>query len=470
LITQEPVLPPILSFERGTLILSGLSRSGLPPVLRNDPWQWDSRSLCWRCDAVHYSGALNRLTELGFEVRDTLGPFQAVRWGARNLPELWEHQAGALQAWMNQGSGLVVLPTGAGKTEVALAIMAKTAISTLVVAPVRDLMYQWHQRILRGLNYDAGIIGDNIYNLKPVSVTTYDSAYIHMDKLGGQFGLIVFDECHHLPGGARRDAAVMCAAPMRLGLTATPRRSDGRHADLEWLIGPTVYEMPLSRAKGDTLADYEVVRIPVYLEPGERARYDALSQKVRGFMYERRKDKPRYSWEDLCAETGKDPAARKAQKAYFAKQAIEDRAKEKLRVLEDIFRLHGGSRVIVFVGSNAMARDVSLRFLIPCIISQTKKHERRDILEGFANGVYPAIVANQVLDEGVDVPKAKIGVVLGGKSSGRQAIQRLGRLLRRQGGEKAVLYEIVCQETKEVARSRARRRSDAYQGTRHRRL
>ena len=459
-----------LSYDRGTLILAGLNQSGLPPDLHGEPWQWDSRSLCWRCDAIHYLQAQGQLASAGLEVRDTVPRFGNVRWGTINLPELWEHQNRALDAWMNLGSGLVVLPTGAGKTEVALAIMARTAISTLIVAPVRDLMYQWHQRILRGLNHDAGIIGDNIYNLKPVSVTTYDSAYIHMDKLGDYFGLIVFDECHHLPGRLRREAAVMSAAPLRLGLTATPQRSDGRHANLDRLIGPKVYEMPLSKAKGGTLADYEVVRIPVHLEPEERVRYDALSVEVRGFMYGRRQEKPEYSWEDLCAETGKDPAARKAQKAYFAKQAIEDRAKEKLRVLEDIFRLHEGSRVIVFVGSNAMARDVSLRFLVPCIISQTKKPERRDVLEGFAEGIYPAIAANQVLDEGVDVPKAKVGVVLGGKSSSRQAIQRLGRLLRKKGREKAVLYEVVCEETKEVARSRARRRSDAYQGARYRRI
>ena len=84
-------------------------------------------------------------------MHDTVLRFQAVRWGEIKLPELWEHQAEALDAWLNQGSGLVVLPTGAGKTEVALAIMARTAISTLILAPVRDLMYQWHQRILRGL-------------------------------------------------------------------------------------------------------------------------------------------------------------------------------------------------------------------------------------------------------------------------------------------------------------------------------
>ncbi len=277
--------PESLSFDRSTLTLSDLARSGLPPNLRGNPWQWDSRSLTWRCDAIHYSQVVEQFSNTGFVLHDTVPRFQAVRWGEIKLPELWEHQAEALDAWLNQGSGLVVLPTGAGKTEVALAIMARTAISTLILAPVRDLMYQWHQRILRGLNYDAGIIGDNIYNLKPVSVTTYDSAYIHMDKLGDCFGLIVFDECHHLPGKLRRDAAVMCAAPMRLGLTATPQRSDGRHADLDWLIGPKVYEMPLSDAKGATLADYDVVRIPVHLEPDERARYDALSREVRGFMY-----------------------------------------------------------------------------------------------------------------------------------------------------------------------------------------
>jgi superfamily II DNA or RNA helicase len=117
-----------------------------------------------------------------------------------------------------------------------------------------------------------------------------------------------------------------------------------------------------------------------------------------------------------------------------------------------------------------MARDVSLRFLIPCLLNHSGKKERREILEGFGKGEYPAIVANQVLDEGVDMPKAKVAVVVGGKASGRQAIQRLGRVLRRSGNEKAVLYEVICEDTKEEERSRKRRRSDAYQGTRHRRI
>ncbi len=83
------------------------------------------------------------------------------------------------------------MPTGTGKTEVALAAMAQTGVATLVVAPIRDLMYQWHRRILKGLGYDAGIVGDNTFNLRPVTVTTYDSACIHMQDFGDEFQFAV---------------------------------------------------------------------------------------------------------------------------------------------------------------------------------------------------------------------------------------------------------------------------------------
>src|SRR5260370_31374445 len=114
------------------------------------------------------------------------------------------------------------MPTGTGKTEVALAAMAAARVATRVVAPVRDLMHQWHQRILRRLGYDAGIVGDSLFDLRPLTVTTYDSAYLHMAEMGDRFGLIIFDEAHHLPGASYGEAALLCAAPFRMGLTATP--------------------------------------------------------------------------------------------------------------------------------------------------------------------------------------------------------------------------------------------------------
>jgi len=419
-------------------------------------------------DAIDYADVRRLLHEAGIQLEDLAPRWLKIHWPRVEIHELRAEQTAALSAWLETRRGLIVMPTGTGKTEVALSIMARTAISTLVVAPVRDLMYQWHRRIAAGLGYDAGVIGDNLFRVKPVSVTTYDSACIHMDKLGDQFGLIVFDECHHLPGQVRRDAARMSAAPMRLGLSATPERSDGRHADLPGLIGPVVYELPLAEVRGRTLAEFEVVRIPVHLSEEEQARYDRLSWEVRRYLIERRKTDPRFTWQDLCGETGTTPEARRALKAYFAKKAIEDRAEEKLRVLEDLFRLHLGEPAIIFAGSNAMARDVSRRFLIPCLLNHCGKRERLEVLQGLEQGVYAALVANQVLDEGVDLPEVKVAVVIGGTASTRQAQQRLGRILRRCGNQRATLYEIVCTDTNEERRSRQRRSSAAYTGTRHR--
>lgn len=467
--TRRPVS---LSFDRGTLLLTGLERTELPTIPGPSAWAWDRRVAAWRCDAIHYPfvrGDGNNDSVIA--CHDDVPRPIPVSWPKTELPELRAEQAEALAAWIRAGRrGQVIMPTGTGKTEVAFAAMAEARVSTLVVAPVRDLMYQWHRRILKTFGYDAGIVGDNLFNIKPVTVTTYDSAYIHMDKMGAGFGLLVFDEEHHLPGKSRRDAAILSTAPLRLGLTATPERSDGRHADLDWLIGPVVYHMPFHEAKGSTLADFDVVRIPVALKDDEQASYDRCSRTVRQFIASRREDRPGYTWPDLCKESGQDPEARHAQKSYYLKQSIENRAAEKLRVLEDLFRLHNGQQILVFAGSNAMAIEVSKRFLVPTILSHTRKRERLAVLEGFAQGLFRVLVANRVLDEGVDVPEAKVGIVIGGQASTRQAKQRLGRILRRSGGARATLYEVVCGDTKEVERSRKRRRSDAYERTRHRRI
>ncbi|MCR4413759.1 MAG: DEAD/DEAH box helicase family protein [Thermoguttaceae bacterium] len=392
---------PILSFKGGTLVLEGVEQAALATVFGPSPWLWDRRIAAWRADAMEYSQVCRKLDEAGIDFADRVPAWEPVRWPRVTLRRPRPEQQSAQAAWNLGRRGVLVMPTGTGKTEVALAIMAEAAVSTLVVVPVRDLMYQWHRRIAEGLGYDAGIIGDNLFRVRPISVTTYDSACIHMEQFGNRFALVVFDECHHLPGPVRRDAARMSAAPMRLGLTATPQRSDGRHVDLDTLIGPIVYQVSLPELAGKTLAPYEVVRIPVHLSPDEQARYDRLSREVRRYIAEQRKTDPKYSWKDLCSATGKAPEARRAMKAYYAKRSIEDRADEKLRVLEDLFRLHAGEPCLVFAGSNAMARDVSRRFLIPCLLNHCGKRERLEVLHGLAAGEYPALVANQVLDEGV---------------------------------------------------------------------
>ncbi len=459
-------------YDRGTLVLDGLADRELHGAFGDEPWQWDERIGAWRCDAVHYAAVREILSRsFGPRADDTVPSPPRMAWPKVDLPKLRPEQREALAAWRaGRMRGQVIMPTGTGKTMVALAAMAAARAATLVVAPVRDLMYQWHRQIEQHLGYDAGIVGDNLYNLQPVTVTTYDSAYIHAAELGSRFGMLIYDEEHHLAGASRREAAIMNTAPCRLGLTATPERADGKHADLAWLVGPEVYRMSIAAARGRTLAEFEVVRVPVALTDPEQAVYDQCTRQVRSFLALRRDAKKGYDWQDLCKESAADPAARSAQKAYRVKQAIEDRATEKLRVLEDLFRLHIGQKTIVFAGSNAMAMEVSRRFLAPTILSHTPKGERRTVLDGFADGSFPVLIANRVLDEGIDVPAAKIAIVLGGQASTRQAKQRLGRILRRQGNAPATLYEVVCENTKEVYRSRQRRASDAYERTRHRRI
>jgi len=482
-----------LDFSQGTLILRGWVDKAVKAVFGSDIWRWDHRINAWRCQAFHYINVRDALDlrSVG-ETIDRVVQFAPVVLGQVSLPPLRPEQQAAVDAWFatrdqRQASpvnpsecadrcdtdshvGVIVMPTGTGKTEVAMSIMEKLRCTALIVAPIRDLMYQWQRRILRSLGYDAGIIGDSLYNVKPISVTTYDSACIHMPTLGNQFQLIIFDECHHLPSSMRRDAARMSVAWHRIGLTATPERTDGRHLDLDQLIGPVVYRLHIEEVRGKSLAEYQIFRIAVHLSPREQGLYDKLAKQVSSYVYECRKEDAAFTWSKLCADSANDPAARQAMSAYRQKQFIEDHAEEKNRVLEDLFRLHAGQPIIVFAGSNSMARAVSRRFLIPCLLSHCGKKERLDYLEGLRDGLYPAIIANRVLDEGVDLPDVKIAIVIGGMASTKQAKQRLGRILRRSGTQEATLYEVVCKDTNETLRSRKRRASDAYARTRHRRM
>lgn len=453
-----------LSFDQGTLLLSGVDARCVDRLFAPDLWVFDPRVGKFRADAMHYTAVASVLrAKLAAPLVDHVPDWKPVprlvtshEDTAGKQVELRGDQRRAVEAWLAPRRGCIVMPTGTGKTEVALHLIQTIAESTLIVAPVRDLMYQWHRRILERTGIDAGILGDGVYRVSPLAVTTYDSAYLHMARLGNQFSLIVFDECHHLPGPSRQDAARMCAAPFRLGLTATPERGDGRHALLTSLIGATVYRQKLKDARGTTLADYDVQRIPVYLSDRERERYDGLSDTIRQYMYQRRRDDPKFTWQKLCGESGRDPEARRALRAFHAKSALEDRAEDKFRVLEDLFRLHVGEPCLIFTGTNAMARDISRRFLIPCLLNHCGKRERLDILTGLQEGRYPAIVANRVLDEGVDLPDVKVAIVIGGSASPRQALQRLGRILRRSRYGRGVLYEVVAKETRDVARARKR--------------
>lgn len=447
-----------LTFDRGSLRLDAPVGTRVPSYL-----VWDDRVAAWRTAAVNLARLREDAARYRLELDDTSERFFDPPPIRPTLPPLRGDQLAAIEAWERAGGrGVIVKPTGTGKTEIALSIVARHAAPALVVAPLRDLMYQWQRRIRQGLGFDAGILGDGRREIWPITVTTYESAYIHMKEIGNRYRLVVYDEAHHLPGPTRHESALDCLAPLRLGLTATPARGDGREHLLRELIGPTVYEEDVASARGRTLADYAIIRVPIHLGEAEQAELDDLSRQIRRFVALRRREEGSFDWTELARRSRTDAEAREILRRWRRKLQIVHRSAEKLRVLEDIFRLHPGEQCVIFTASNRMALDVSARFLVPALTSHSDKHERNAVLDGFARGTLRAIAACEVLNEGWDAPAVKVGVVLGGEKGVREAVQRLGRLLRRSGDRGARLYEVVVQETADVTRARRRGRTDAY--------
>jgi superfamily II DNA or RNA helicase len=336
-----------------------------------------------------------------------------------------------------------------------------------VLAPTLDLVRQWYDVLRTTFGTAVGVIGGGEYDVQPLTVCTYDSAYIHMDHLGDRFGLVVFDECHHLPGAAYALAARAAVAPFRLGLTATLERPDGRHAELDTLVGPVVYRKDIVDLSGDYLSSYETVRLVVELSPEDRAIHDAERGLYRDYVARNgiRMSSPT-GWSDFIIRSSRTDEGRRAMQAYRRQREISFAAPAKLDYVSLLLERHRGDRTLLFTQDNATAYEVSRRFLVPVITHETKVRERSEILaglaEGPATGGYGAVVTSKVLNEGVDIPAANVAVVISGSASVREHVQRLGRILRPQDGKHAILYELVTARTAETSTSARRRDHSAY--------
>ena len=149
--------------------------------------------------------------------------------------------------------------------------------------------------------------------------------------------------------------------------------------------------------------------------------------------------------------------------AFQEQRRIALAAPAKLHLLEQLLDMHAQDRVLVFTYDNATVYQISRRFLVPAITHQTKAKERKHILDGFLTGEYNCVVTSRVLNEGVDVPAANVGIVLSGTSTVAEHVQRLGRLLRKHGDKEATLIEVVSRGTVEEFSSERRRQHQAYQ-------
>jgi len=457
---------PTLQFDRGTLILH--------PPPRGKDWvdyaTWDDRIERFRIPAIHYRNLVQILKGTGTPLIDQAQAFQEIDLVPSLEMEPYPHQQEALTAWMQGGSsGVVVLPTAAGKTYLAQLAIQATQRSTLVMVPTLDLMHQWYAHLVAAFpDAEIGLLGGGSRDgLRPdanghrtaILISTYDSAAIHAETLGNQYALLVFDECHHLPSDFNRVIAEYAIAPYRLGLTATPDRSDGRHADLQTLIGPQVYRRAAAELSGSALAKHKAVQIKVKLSPRERDRYDELIQTRNDFLKESNIFLgSTQGWQHFVQASARSQAGRRAMLAHREAKAIAFGTEGKLRILVDLLAQHHPERTLIFTDDNATVYRISQAFLIPAITHQTAVKERHDILTRFREGEYRTLVASRVLNEGVDVPEASVAIVLSGTGSTREYIQRLGRILRR-GKDKdklALLYEVVAENTSEENTSRRR--------------
>ncbi len=450
-----------LTFSSGTVEIHGLDAS--TEHLLSD-CRWDKRAACFRAPAMKYAAVVLALRNASLAYVDQARQYQILETGLLIKRSPRPFQTEALKRWRAaKGRGIVVLPTGAGKSYLALMAIDAMRRSTLIVAPTLDLVHQWYDLLRTSFGTQVGIIGGGEHHLEALTVTTYDSAYIHMEHIGARFGMVVYDECHHLPGETYGLSAQLCLAPFRLGLTATLERPDGRESDLEQLIGPQVFRLDITELSGTYLAEYETVQIQVELTPEERKEYEAAHSLYRSFL-ERNNIRiyGPHGWSDFIKRASRSSAGLEAIAAHRRQRQLAFAASAKLDYLDHLLRHHAHDRTLVFTQDNATAYEISRRFLIPVITHQTKITERSQILDGLKQGIFNAVVTSRVLNEGVDVPSANVAIVVSGSGSVREHVQRLGRVLRKHEKKQALLYELVTVGTSETKTSEKRREHNAY--------
>jgi superfamily II DNA or RNA helicase len=441
-----------LTYDRGTILIKG--------NIRVPNSTWDERSKAFRAMALYYKDIIGFLKTSSFDFCDhvlNLLPCPVLQ----SRIKLRDYQRQAMDAWVaSDKRGIIVLPTGSGKTLIGIRAIALLNMPAIVVAPTLDLVNQWRSRLEKELGVDVGVLGGGERDIKAITVSTYDSACIHADKLGNRFGLIIFDEVHHLPAEGYRSIAEMFAAPYRMGLTATFEREDGLHSDLSWLVGGKVFEKRVVDLAGVHLSPFRLEKIEVELTAEEKKDYEESQRIFSDYLREHHLTiRSPSDFKKLVMRSGRDPQARRALLAKNKARDISFNSVSKILKLSEILKRHSDGRIFIFTEHNRLVHSISREFLIPSITYRTPIKERSETIDRFRSGIYRAVVTSKVLDEGIDVPDADIGIILSGTGSSRAFVQRLGRILRKKEGKEAILYEIVSAETGEVAIASRRKRA-----------
>ncbi|HEY4389303.1 MAG TPA: DEAD/DEAH box helicase [Ktedonobacteraceae bacterium] len=422
----------------------------------------DKRHAFLRVQPYYFSAIKEALRQQQVAFTVTFEEHPALPWQTTLALDARPYQQAALEKWLAaKNAGVVVLPTGAGKTFVAALTVHALGMWTLAIVPTIDLLQQWRAALAAALLLDAseiGVFGGGEKTIKPITIMTYDSAALYPRELR-HFALLIFDECHHLPAPTYRLIAESAFTPFRLGLSATPERSDMAHADLLELIGPEVYRRsPAELVEGRYLAQYQEERVDIALSSEDEQRYMEQRRIYRSFLQRRRIiiRTPEDFQQKLIFLSARDPEARAAMLAWREARNISMNAPGKYAQIERLLERHAHDQVILFSEYNFVVDEISRRFCLPSITYKTPAEERRTILERFKSGAYTKLVSGRVLNEGVDVPDCRVAIIVSGNSTKREYIQRLGRVLRPKEGQ-AVLYELITTNTTEEDIAKRRR-------------
>ncbi len=367
-----------------------------------------------------------------------------------------EYQREALAAWVAaERRGVIVLPTGAGKTILAAAAIAACGVSALCLVPTRVLLDQWATVISRYMP-EPGRIGDGERKLAPVTIATYASAVGWAPRIGGQFGLVIVDEAHHVGATCPAEILEMLVASARLGLTATPPGADA-DAALVRHVGPVVYALGVDDLVGDALADFDLITIPIRLTPDERSSYKAARATFSAAYSSFLRALPGATWDTFVASAMRSDAGRCALAAWRTSRELISYPEDKRRVVRELLMRHASSKTLIFTQDTRTAYDIASEFLVYPITHEIGRSERELALARFNGDEANVLVSAQVLDEGLDVPEAEIAIIVGGSSSSRRYVQRIGRVLRPAHGKRARVYELAVADSVEVDYMRKRR-------------
>jgi DNA or RNA helicases of superfamily II len=349
------------------------------------------------------------------------------------------YQRKAVDTFSEGGSGVVVLPCGAGKTLVGAAAMADTKTTTLILVTNTVSARQWRDELLKRTSLTPEEIGEysgQAKEIKPVTIATYQiltakrkGEYAHLALLDAlDWGLIVYDEVHLLPAPVFKLTADL-QARRRLGLTATLVREDGREGDVFSLIGPKRFDAP-----------WKEIEAQGFISP-------AICYEVRV---------------DLPASDRLEYAAAADDERY----RLAATAPAKIDVVRDLVAKHRGEQILV-IGQYLDQIDVIAQALdAPQITGSTPVDEREQLYNGFREGRIPVLVVSKVANFSIDLPEASVAIQVSGSFGSRQEeAQRLGRLLRpKTSGHTASFYTLIARDTVDQDFAQNRQRFLAEQG------